>query len=242
MPAFAIDSHPVTNGAVPGLPDRGRLSRAEPVERLRLGVARNPQRRAPGVLAAAGRGVAAAHDVRRPVAAVRVAGVREPRRGVGVCALARVVASTEAQFHRAAYGTLRRSTSAAYPWGDAAPAPRLRQLRLRALGSHRRSAPIRTATARSVCSDLVGNGWEWTSSEFEPLPGFEAFPFYAGYSANFFDGKHYVMKGGSARTAACMLRRSFRNWFQPHYPLRLRQVPLRRSARSPPCSCSPSAV
>jgi gamma-glutamyl hercynylcysteine S-oxide synthase len=27
-----------------------------------------------------------------------------------------------------------------------------------------------------------------------------------------------VMKGGSHRTAACMLRRSFRNWFQPHYP------------------------
>jgi formylglycine-generating enzyme required for sulfatase activity len=26
------------------------------------------------------------------------------------------------------------------------------------------------------------------------------------------------MKGGSSRTAACMLRRSFRNWFQPHYP------------------------
>ena len=35
--------------------------------------------------------------------------------------------------------------------------------------------------------------------------------------ANFFDGKHYVLKGGSPRTAACMLRRSFRNWFQPHY-------------------------
>ncbi len=30
-------------------------------------------------------------------------------------------------------------------------------------------------------------------------------------------GSTYVMKGGSARTAACMLRRSFRNWFQPHY-------------------------
>ena len=34
---------------------------------------------------------------------------------------------------------------------------------------------------------------------------------------DFFDGRHFVMKGGSARTAACMLRRSFRNWFQPHY-------------------------
>ena len=44
------------------------------------------------------------------------------------------------------------------------------------------------------------------------------FRFIPGYSANFFDGKHFVMKGGSPRTAACMLRRSFRNWFQPHYP------------------------
>ena len=64
---------------------------------------------------------------------------------------------------------------------------------------------------------MLGNGWEWTSTAFAPLPGFEPFPFYRGYSADFFDGKHFVMKGGSPRTAACMLRRSFRNWFQPHY-------------------------
>ena len=30
--------------------------------------------------------------------------------------------------------------------------------------------------------------------------------------------QHYVMKGGSPVTAACMLRRSFRNWFRPNYP------------------------
>jgi ergothioneine biosynthesis protein EgtB len=62
-----------------------------------------------------------------------------------------------------------------------------------------------------------GNGWEWTSTVFDALPGFEAFPFYLGYSANFFDGQHYVLKGGSARTAQCMLRPAFRNWFQAHY-------------------------
>ena len=62
-----------------------------------------------------------------------------------------------------------------------------------------------------------GNGWEWTSSLFDALPGFEAFPFYLGYSANFYDGQHYVIKGGSARTAQCMLRPTFRNWFQPRY-------------------------
>lgn len=64
---------------------------------------------------------------------------------------------------------------------------------------------------------MYGNGWEWTSTSFGPFPGFQKFPFYPGYSADFFDGKHYVMKGGSPRTAACMIRPSFRNWFQSHY-------------------------
>jgi formylglycine-generating enzyme required for sulfatase activity len=64
---------------------------------------------------------------------------------------------------------------------------------------------------------LLANGWEWTSSPFEPFPGFRPFPFYEGYSANFFDGQHYVMKGGSTRTERSILRPSFRNWFQPHY-------------------------
>ncbi len=62
------------------------------------------------------------------------------------------------------------------------------------------------------------NGWEWTSSVFAPFAGFRPFDFYPGYSEPFFDGKHFVLKGGSVRTAASMLRPSFRNWFQPHYP------------------------
>jgi len=65
---------------------------------------------------------------------------------------------------------------------------------------------------------LVGNGWEWTSTVFAPFDGFRAAPSYPGYSANFFDGEHYVIKGGSPRTAARLLRRSFRNWFRPEYP------------------------
>lgn len=65
--------------------------------------------------------------------------------------------------------------------------------------------------------DLLGTGWEWTSTVFAPFPGFQVTPAYPGYSANFFDGKHFVMKGGSTRTASCMLRQTFRNWFQAHY-------------------------
>lgn len=66
--------------------------------------------------------------------------------------------------------------------------------------------------------DLTGNGWEWTSSIFDGFPGFRAMPSYLLYSADFFDGVHYVLKGGSQATARELIRPSFRNWFRPNYP------------------------
>ena len=66
--------------------------------------------------------------------------------------------------------------------------------------------------------DLVGNGWEWTSSTFGPFPGFRASPSYPEYSADFFDGEHFVMKGASPATARELVRPTFRNWFRPRYP------------------------
>lgn len=124
---------------------------------------------------------------------------------------------TEPQWHRIAYGSASGPSRREYPWGDAAPNPTHGNFDFQswdptAVNAHPAGA------SEFGAEDLLGNGWEWTSSVFGPLPGFQAFPFYAGYSANFFDGHHFVMKGGSPRTGASMLRRSFRNWFQPHYP------------------------
>jgi ergothioneine biosynthesis protein EgtB len=124
---------------------------------------------------------------------------------------------TEAQFHRAAYGTPDGRSERNYPWGEEAPAEKHGNFDFRSWDPEPVGAHPAGASAFGV-HDLVGNGWEWTRTEFGPFAGFRVMPFYPGYSANFFDGKHYVMKGGSPRTAACMLRRSFRNWFQPHYP------------------------
>ncbi|HEV2423239.1 MAG TPA: SUMF1/EgtB/PvdO family nonheme iron enzyme [Terriglobia bacterium] len=124
---------------------------------------------------------------------------------------------TEAQWHRAAYGT-PRDKERPYPWGSKPPeAPKCGNFDFAGWDPACVNAFPEGRSAFGA-EDLLGNGWEWTASVFEPFPGFEPLPFYPGYSANFFDGHHYVMKGGSPRTAACMLRRSFRNWFQPHYP------------------------
>jgi len=118
---------------------------------------------------------------------------------------------TEAQWHRAAYGT-RGTGESEYPWAGESPADPLPD----AWDPAPVNAGAPGGSAFGVVG-LLGNGWEWTSTEFAPFPGFQPFACYPGYSAQFFDGKHYVLKGGSVRTAPCMLRPSFRNWFQPHY-------------------------
>jgi ergothioneine biosynthesis protein EgtB len=122
---------------------------------------------------------------------------------------------TEPEWHRAAYGTLNGSERK-YPWGNQAPDASLGNFDLHSWDPTPVNAHPKGASAFGA-EGMVGNGWEWTSDVFAPFPGFEPFPFYRGYSADFFDRKHFVMKGGSARTAACMLRPTFRNWFQPHY-------------------------
>ncbi|HEY1658825.1 MAG TPA: SUMF1/EgtB/PvdO family nonheme iron enzyme [Candidatus Sulfotelmatobacter sp.] len=122
---------------------------------------------------------------------------------------------TEAEWQRAAYATAG-GEERSYPWGNSVPSHELGNFDF----FRWNPVPVNAFPAgRSAfgVDGMVGNGWEWTSTAFNPYPGFEPFPFYRGYSADFFDGRHFVMKGGSARTAACMLRPTFRNWFQPHY-------------------------
>lgn len=123
---------------------------------------------------------------------------------------------TEAQWQRAAYGAPDGGESA-YPWGATPPRPGYGNFDFRGWDPVPVGAFPANRSAFGVAG-LLGNGWEWTASRFAPFPGFRPLACYLGYSADFFDGRHYVLKGGSARTAACMLRRSFRNWFQPHYP------------------------
>jgi gamma-glutamyl hercynylcysteine S-oxide synthase len=123
---------------------------------------------------------------------------------------------TEAQFHRAAYGT-PEGPDRIYPWGDAPPDALHGNFDFERFDPEPVNAHPGGASAWEI-EDLVGNGWEWTSSVFAPFPGFEPMASYPQYSADFFDGKHYVMKGASPVTARELIRPSFRNWFYSDYP------------------------
>lgn len=123
---------------------------------------------------------------------------------------------TEQQFHRAAYGTLS-GADLAFPWGPATPDAEHGNFNLQRWDPEPVTAHAAGDSSFGV-SQLIGNGWEWTSTIFGPFPGFKPHATYPGYSANFFDGEHNVIKGASPRTGARLLRRSFRNWFRRDYP------------------------
>ena len=123
---------------------------------------------------------------------------------------------SEAEYHRAAFGT-PSGEERAFPWGSSQPDPSRGNFGF----THWDPVPVGSYPAGASAwgvHDLVGNGWEWTSSIFEGFPGFAPMSSYPLYSTDFFDGKHYVMKGASPATSPELIRRSFRNWFRPGYP------------------------
>jgi formylglycine-generating enzyme required for sulfatase activity len=130
---------------------------------------------------------------------------------------------TEAQWQRAAYGDGERP----FPWGHAPPDADRANLGLVDWDAWPVTAQPAGATPAGV-EQMLGNGWEWTASPFSGFDGFEPRPYYPGYSANFFDGAHYVMKGASPRTARRLARPSFRNWFRADYPYAYATVRLVR--------------
>ncbi len=66
---------------------------------------------------------------------------------------------------------------------------------------------------------MIGDVWEWTSTDFGGYPGFVSFP-YREYSEVFFGPEYKVLRGGSWATDASVRRTTFRNW---DYPIR-RQI------------------
>ncbi|MGR3932240.1 ergothioneine biosynthesis protein EgtB [Streptomyces sp. BRA346] len=120
---------------------------------------------------------------------------------------------TEEEWEKAARHDPESGRSRRYPWGDADPTPDHANLGQR----HLRPAPAGSypqgASPLGV-RQLIGDVWEWTSSDFLPYPGFSVFP-YPEYSQVFFGPAYKVLRGGSFAVDAVACRGTFRNWDLP---------------------------
>jgi iron(II)-dependent oxidoreductase len=97
-----------------------------------------------------------------------------------------------------------------YPWGERASGETPANL-----GGNGR-APVGAfadGDSFSGCRQMLGNVWEWTSSTFDPYPGFVCDP-YREYSEPWF-GTHKVLRGGSFTTPARLVSNTWRNFYTP---------------------------
>ncbi|HEY0804441.1 MAG TPA: ergothioneine biosynthesis protein EgtB [Pseudonocardiaceae bacterium] len=125
---------------------------------------------------------------------------------------------TEAEWEKAARFDPATGRSRRFPWGDGEPTDAEANLGQR----HLRPAPVGAYPAGASplgVHQLIGDVWEWTSSDLYGYPGFAPFP-YREYSEVFFGPDYKVLRGGSFGTDAVACRGTFRNW---DYPIR-RQI------------------
>ncbi|HKS49082.1 MAG TPA: ergothioneine biosynthesis protein EgtB [Amycolatopsis sp.] len=125
---------------------------------------------------------------------------------------------TEPEWEKAARFDPATGQSRRYPWGNGDPTPEHANLGQRYLSPSVAGAYPAGVSALGV-HQLIGDVWEWTSTDFHGYPGFAAFP-YREYSEVFFGPEYKVLRGGSFGTDAAAIRGTFRNW---DYPIR-RQI------------------
>jgi iron(II)-dependent oxidoreductase len=99
-----------------------------------------------------------------------------------------------------------------FPWGDESPTPDRANLDWFAMGCIEVDA-LPSGDSAFGCRQMIGNTWEWTSTNFGPYPGFEPGP-YKEYSAPWF-GDHKVLRGGCWATRSGMIRNAYRNFYTP---------------------------
>ena len=121
---------------------------------------------------------------------------------------------SEGEWEKAATWDQEREFATVLPWGDEEPAPGRH-----ANVDHIADGPLPAGSfpegaSPSGCLGMIGDVWEWTSSDFDGYPGFVAHP-YREYSEVFFGNDYKVLRGGSWATRARVITAAFRNWDYP---------------------------
>jgi len=126
------------------------------------------------------------------------------------CRWAGVRLPTEAEWEKAALWDPARGVARPWPWGEEPPSIERANLDQLAFAPAPLGAYPQGGSAYGV-EQLVGDMWEWTSTDFDGYPGFVAYP-YDDYSKTWFGTDYKVLRGASWATRPLVARGTFRNW------------------------------
>ncbi len=115
---------------------------------------------------------------------------------------------------------------AAWPWGDGARPPRRGPTSASATAGPDPVGAHPAGVSPWGCLGMIGDVWEWTSSTFAPVPGFEAWP-YREYSEVFWGDDYQVLRGGSWAADPARRAIDLPQLGPPDPPADLLRLPLR---------------
>lgn len=120
---------------------------------------------------------------------------------------------TEAEWEKAAMFSPALNSKQSFPWGEAEPDEARGNLfengfwSVAPIGAFPKGANI------YGCQQMIGDVWEWTTSDYTPYPGFKSD--FDEYNDKWFVGQK-VLRGGSFATPRSHIRGTYRNFFYPH--------------------------
>ena len=119
---------------------------------------------------------------------------------------------TEPEWEKAASWNEQLQRKTLFPWGDDKPDPDHANLLESWLWGPSKVGSYPKGKSSYGCHQMIGDVWEWTSSEYVLYPGFQAkFPEYTDKWAI----NQKVLRGGSFATPSRQIRNSYRNYFKP---------------------------
>jgi ergothioneine biosynthesis protein EgtB len=120
---------------------------------------------------------------------------------------------TEAEWEKAATFDRHNGERVAFPWGNEPPDVSKANLFENSLWAPAPIGAFPDGQNSYGCHQMIGDLWEWTTSDYVPYPGFKSE--FDEYNDKWFVNQK-VLRGGSYATPQIHIRSTYRNFFHAH--------------------------